>query len=71
LRVRGHRHDRTAVAFPPMAKPESKVVKLLPGEEADKAVLDALAAEGWELKTTLPQLGGGTQLVFQRSATSD
>lgn len=54
-----------------MAEPESKVVKLPPGEEADKAVLDALAAEGWELKSTLPEPGGGTQLVFQRPATSD
>jgi hypothetical protein len=49
-----------------MTEPESHVVKLAAGEHADEAVLAALAAEGWELKTTLEQPGGGTELTFQR-----
>jgi hypothetical protein len=54
-----------------MAEPESHVVKLGPGEEADKAVLEALAAEGWELKASLSDPGGGTQLIFQRGLQTD
>jgi hypothetical protein len=53
-----------------MAEPESiKVVKLGPGELADKAVLDALAAEGWELSSSRDD-AGGTELTFRRPAAS-
>jgi hypothetical protein len=53
-----------------MPESESKVVKLAPGEVADKAVLDALAAEGWELKSSVDD-AGGTELTFERPAASD
>jgi hypothetical protein len=51
-----------------MADAESiKIVKLGPGEVADKAVLDALSAEGWELTSSLDD-ASGTELTFRRPA---
>ena len=58
-------------SLPLMPESESiKVVKLGPGEVADKAVLDALAAEGWELTSSIDD-ASGTELTFHRPAASD